>query len=38
MSIPSSSELVATIAGSSPRLSRSSTTWRTSRDSEPWWE
>ena len=38
MSMPSSSELVATIAFSSPRLRRSSTASLISRDSEPWWE
>ncbi len=36
MSMPSSSELVATIADSSPRFSRCSTTRRISRESEPW--
>ena len=36
MSMPSSSELVATSAGSSPALSRCSTAPRSSRDSEPW--
>ena len=37
MSMPSSSEVVATRQGSSPDLSRSSTTSRSSRASEPWW-
>ena len=37
MSIPSSSELVATRHGRSPDFSRSSTTSRSSRASEPWW-
>ena len=37
MSMPSSSELVATRQGSSPDLSSSSTTSRSSRASEPWW-
>ena len=37
MSMPSSSELVATIAFSVPRLSRSSISRRCSRASEPWW-
>ena len=36
MSMPSSSELVATRQGSSPALSCSSTTSRSSRASEPW--
>ena len=36
MSMPSSSEPVATSTGSSPDLSRSSTTRRRSRDSAPW--
>ena len=35
-SIPSSSELVATSAGSSPRFSRSSTSLRASRETLPW--
>ena len=37
MSIPSSSELVATRHGSSPAFSSSSTFVRSSRASEPWW-
>ena len=37
MSMPSSSDDVATRHGSSPDLSRSSTTSRSSRASEPWW-
>ena len=37
MSMPSSSDDVATIAFSSPRLSWSSTITRCSRASEPWW-
>ena len=37
MSIPSSSELVATRHGSLPCLSSSSTSSRSSRESEPWW-
>ena len=37
MSMPSSSDEVATRHGSSPDLSRSSTTSRSSRASEPWW-
>ena len=37
MSIPSSSELVATRQGSLPDLSSSSTTSRSSWASEPWW-
>ena len=37
MSMPSSSELVATRPLSSPRLSSSSICSRRSRDSEPWW-
>ena len=37
MSIPSSSEEVATRHGSSPAFSSSSTTVRSSRASEPWW-
>ena len=37
MSMPSSSEDVATRHGSSPALSCSSTTSRSSRASEPWW-
>ena len=37
MSIPSSSDDVATIAGSHPPLSASSTPTRCSRASEPWW-
>ena len=37
MSIPSSSDEVATRHGSSPALSSSSTTVRSSRASEPWW-
>ena len=37
MSMPSSSELVATRHGSSPALSSSSTLVRSSRASEPWW-
>jgi len=37
MSMPSSSELVATRHGSSPALSSSSTFVRSSRASEPWW-
>ena len=36
MSMPISSELVATIARSSPDLSRDSTSLRISRDNEPW--
>ena len=37
MSIPSSSEEVATRQGSSPDFSISSTTERSSWESEPWW-
>ena len=37
MSMPSSSELVATRQGSSPAFSSSSTFVRSSRASEPWW-
>ena len=37
MSMPSSSEEVATRQGSSPDFSSSSTTSRSSRASEPWW-
>ena len=37
MSMPSSSELVATMAGSRPALSASSIWTRCSRASEPWW-
>ncbi len=37
MSMPSSSEEVATRQGSSPDLRRSSTTSRSSRASDPWW-
>ena len=37
MSIPSSSELVATRHGSRPAFSSSSTFVRSSRASEPWW-
>ena len=37
MSMPSSSDEVATRQGSSPDFSRSSTTRRSSRASEPWW-
>ena len=37
MSMPSSSDDVATRHGSSPALSSSSTTRRSSRASEPWW-
>ena len=37
MSMPSSSDEVATRHGSSPALSSSSTTVRSSRASEPWW-
>src|SRR5215210_3328047 len=37
MSMPSSSDEVATRQGSSPALSCSSTTSRSSRASEPWW-
>ncbi len=37
MSMPSSRELVATRQGSSPDLSISSTTARSSCESEPWW-
>ena len=37
MSIPSSSEEVATRHGSLPDLSSSSTTTRSSWASEPWW-
>ena len=37
MSMPSSSELVATRHGSSPAFSSSSTFVRSSRASEPWW-
>ena len=37
MSMPSSSEEVATRQGSSPDFSRSSTISRSSRASEPWW-
>jgi len=36
MSMPISSELVATIARSSPALRRRSTSLRISRESEPW--
>jgi hypothetical protein len=36
MSMPSSSEDVATIAGRVPRLRRSSISWRFSRATEPW--
>ena len=38
MSMPSSSELVETIADRRPSFSRCSTTLRSSRDSEPWCE
>ncbi len=37
MSMPSSSDEVATRHGSSPAFSSSSTTVRSSRASEPWW-
>ncbi len=37
MSMPSSSEEVATTAGSRPDFSSSSTRVRCSRDTEPWW-
>ncbi len=37
MSIPSSSEDVATMHGRVPALSASSTSLRASRESEPWW-
>ena len=37
MSMPSSSDEVATRQGSVPALSRSSMTTRSSRASEPWW-
>ena len=37
MSMPSSSEDVATTAGSRPALRSSSTSARCSRDTEPWW-
>ena len=38
MSIPSSSELVATRHFSRPDFSSSSISVRASRDSDPWWE
>ena len=38
MSMPSSSELVATRQRSLPDFSSSSISVRASRDSEPWWE
>ena len=37
MSMPSSSELVATTAGSRPDFSSSSTSARCDRETEPWW-
>ena len=37
MSMPSSSDEVATMQGSLPALSASSTSLRASRESEPWW-
>jgi hypothetical protein len=37
MSMPSSSDEVATTAGSRPDFSSSSTSARCSRDTEPWW-
>ena len=37
MSMPSSSDDVATMHGSVPALSASSTSPRASRESEPWW-
>ena len=38
MSMPSSSDDVATMAFNSPAFMRFSTVWRISFDSEPWWE